>query len=328
MGGGGGGGVGVGGVVVSVCFFLVGVWFFGLLAFFLSFSCWGFGAGGLLRVGAPRFPTRAFGTSGRQIWVPFRIVSFLPAHIPCGKFHRRYWGAESCWVGGCRPFFKKSENFHGPGAEHQAQHQSHYDAEFHGTGGPLQTAYSITYGASHQHWHSTLHKLGVQTNRSHFSGSNVGVWTSLTGVEPKKRERCYSANAYYRPVRDRKNLVLLTQAVAREVLLEREGEEWVAKGVRFMHGGEEHVVRTSGEVIICGGSVSSPQLLELSGIGNPEILKAAGIEIKVDNPNVGENLQEHMSKSSQRSLPVHRNTIFSSKLQSDIIPSDSNDIRN
>lgn len=63
-----------------------------------------------------------------------------------------------------------------------------------------------------------------------------------------------------------------------------------------MHGGEEHVVKTEKEVIVSAGSVQSPQLLELSGIGNPTILKAAGIDIKVPNPSVGENLQEHMSE--------------------------------
>lgn len=144
-----------------------------------------------------------------------------------------------------------------------------------------------------------MHKLGVDTNRSHFSGSNVGVWTSLTGVSPELRERSYSATAYYRPNSGRANLVLLTEALVREVVLEREGENgaWAAKGVRFMWGGEEYVVRTEGEVIVCAGSVQSPQLLELSGIGNPDVLRAAGITVKVSNPNVGENLQEHMSES-------------------------------
>lgn len=90
---------------------------------------------------------------------------------------------------------------------------------------------------------------------------------------------------------------MLTEAMVREVVLEKVKGEWVTKGVRFMHGGEEHVVKTEKEVIICAGSVQSPQLLELSGIGNPQILEAAGIDVKVDNPSVGENLQEHMSKS-------------------------------
>lgn len=92
--------------------------------------------------------------------------------------------------------------------------------------------------------------------------------------------------------------MLLTEAFVKELVLEKEGEEWVAKGVKFTHGGEEHVVKTKGEIIISCGSVQSPQLLEISGIGRPEILKAAGIDVKVDSPKVGENLQEHMSEST------------------------------
>ena len=142
----------------------------------------------------------------------------------------------------------------------------------------------------------------MDTNRSHFSGSNIGVWTSLTGVAPELRERSYSATAYYRPNSGKTNLVLLTEALVREVILECDGRngEWTAKGVRFLHGGKEYVAPTKGEVIICAGSVQSPQLLELSGIGNPQVLKAAGVNVKVDNSNVGENLQEHMSESQLR----------------------------
>lgn len=114
-------------------------------------------------------------------------------------------------------------------------------------------------------------------------------------MTPDKRERSYSATAYYKPNIGRKNLHLLTEAFVQEVILEKEDGQWSAKGVRFIHGGEEYNIGTEGEVIICAGSVQSPQLLELSGIGNTEVLKAAGIDVKVDNPAVGENLQEHMS---------------------------------
>ena len=178
--------------------------------------------------------------------------------------------------------------------EHQTENQSLYHPDFHGTEGPLKTSYSTTYGASHQHWHKTLHKLGIETNASHFSGSNVGVWTSIVGVTPEKRERSYSAVAYYRPVSHRPNLVLLTDAIVQELVLEQESSGWTVKGARFIHSGQEHILRTEGEVILCGGSVSSPQLLELSGIGNPAVLSAAGIDCKVPSPYVGENLQEHM----------------------------------
>lgn len=116
-------------------------------------------------------------------------------------------------------------------------------------------------------------------------------------MTPDKKERSYSATAYYRPNSGRENLHLLTEAFVQEVVLEKEGQEWAAKGVRFIQDGEEHTVRTEGEVIVCAGSVQSPQLLELSGIGNREVLEAAGIDVKIDNPAVGENLQDHMSKS-------------------------------
>lgn len=118
-------------------------------------------------------------------------------------------------------------------------------------------------------------------------------------MTPDKRERSYSATAYYRPNSGRKNLHLITEAFVQEIILEEEGGQWVAKGVRFIHGGEEHVVKTECEVILCAGSVQSPQLLELSGIGDPEVLKAAGIDVKIGNPTVGENLQDHMSMSAR-----------------------------
>ena len=165
------------------------------------------------------------------------------------------------------PYFKKAENFNEPSEDHQTTNSSLFDKSFHGTGGPMHNTYSATYGASHQHWHKTLNSLGIKTNASHFSGSNVGCWTTITTVTPDKQERCYSATAYYRPAASRPNLSLLTEAIAQEIIMEKEGADWVVKGVRFTHGGEDHVVKVSGEVVVCGGSVSSPQLLELSGIG-------------------------------------------------------------
>ncbi|KAL8691657.1 MAG: hypothetical protein Q9224_004125, partial [Gallowayella concinna] len=199
------------------------------------------------------------------------------------------WGWDSLL-----PFFKKSETLHVSTKEHQTIHQSHCDPRFHGADGPIQTTYSTQYGASHQHWHQTLGSLGIDINRSHFSGSNVGAWTSLASIEPDRRERSYSASAYYRPNAGKPNLVLLTGATVQELLLESTNGEWVTKGARFTYQGEDHSVNVHGEIVVCAGSVQSPQMLELSGIGNPTILKEAGIEVKVDNPAVGENLQDHL----------------------------------
>ncbi|KAL8643644.1 MAG: hypothetical protein Q9210_007604, partial [Variospora velana] len=195
------------------------------------------------------------------------------------------------------PYFKKSETFQIPTQEYQKKHEAHYDQEYHGTGGPLHTIYSAEYGTSCQYWHETLNNLGVESNPSHMSGSSVGAWTALTAIDPSTQTRCYSASAYYLPVSHRENLIVLTNATVRNVVLERDSasDEQVAKGVCFIHDSEQHIVNVSGEVILSAGSIQSPQLLELSGIGNPAILSAAGIETRVTNPNVGENLQDHMT---------------------------------
>lgn len=114
-------------------------------------------------------------------------------------------------------------------------------------------------------------------------------------MEPERRERSYSAKAYYLPNAGRKNLVVLTGATVESILLDHDNGEWVARGAHFTHEGVLYEVHVEGEAVVCAGSVQSPQLLELSGIGNPEVLKAAGVKVKVNNPAVGENLQDHMS---------------------------------
>lgn len=191
------------------------------------------------------------------------------------------------------PFFKKSEHFLPP-PNQEDKFSIYFNPENHGTSGPIFSIYSTEFGASHQYWHSTLHALGVETNKNHFGGSNVGGWTSLTSVEPRTRSRCYSANGYYKPVASRPNLTVLTEAFVEEVIIEKVAGEWAATGARFSRSGLEYRAQALREVIICCGSVQSPQLLEISGVGNPSILQAAGIDVKVPNLNVGENLQEHM----------------------------------
>ncbi|KAI4091638.1 MAG: hypothetical protein LQ344_003989 [Seirophora lacunosa] len=208
------------------------------------------------------------------------------------KLGNKGWGWD-----GMLPYFKKSETFQVPTQDYQKKHQVHYDQDYHGTRGPLHTIYSAEYGVSSKLWHETLNNLGVESNRSHMSGSSVGAWTALTAIDPSTQKRCYSVPAYYLPVAHRENLVVLTNATVRDIILEKSNasDEHIAKGVRFIHDLLLHTINVSGEVILSAGAVQSPQLLELSGIGHPAILSAAGIETAVANPNVGENLQEHMS---------------------------------
>jgi choline dehydrogenase-like flavoprotein len=200
-----------------------------------------------------------------------------------------------------RPFYKKSENFvEPPDPAKQQQHEIYYSRDAMGVGGPLHITYLPEYSESHAHWHKTLNQLGLETNKSHLSGSNVGVWTNVVAVDPRTTTRSYSTPAYYLPNSYRPNLRVLTDAAVREIVLEQRSEQWTATGVRFDHGGQSYTVSASQEVILSAGSVASPQLLELSGIGNPSVLERAGITVKMPNRNVGENVQEHMSKLSRQ----------------------------
>ncbi|KAK0718653.1 putative choline dehydrogenase [Lasiosphaeria miniovina] len=195
------------------------------------------------------------------------------------------------------PFFKKSETFHAPTSDSQAAARA---ASSHpglvGLTGPIQISYPMEYTSSHAHWHRTLDSVGIAAGDSQLGGTNVGCWTSLCSVDPLNATRSYSATSYYRPNTSRPNLVVLAGAEVSEILLDQvEGAGWKARGVRFAHGGNEFSAFASREVVVSAGSIKSPHLLELSGVGGAAVLSAAGISVKVDNANVGENLQDHLT---------------------------------
>ncbi|HXA61518.1 MAG TPA: choline dehydrogenase [Streptosporangiaceae bacterium] len=101
--------------------------------------------------------------------------------------------------------------------------------------------------------------------------------------------RLSAARAYLHPVKRRPNLTVATRALVTKVLFE--GSR--AVGVEFTRGRRTHRVRAA-EVILCGGAINSPQLLQLSGIGNADELTALGVGVVHDLPGVGENLQDHL----------------------------------
>jgi choline dehydrogenase len=102
--------------------------------------------------------------------------------------------------------------------------------------------------------------------------------------------RCSAANAYLRPAMRRSNLAVRTHAWVTRVLFE--GRR--AVGVSYQRGGESITVRAQREVIVSAGSIASPQLLKLSGVGPAAELAALGIPVVHDLPGVGENLQDHL----------------------------------
>jgi choline dehydrogenase len=106
----------------------------------------------------------------------------------------------------------------------------------------------------------------------------------------KKGIRSSTANMYLRPIRDRPNLTIRTRALTERVLFD--GKR--AVGVRVTRRGRSSAIRAEREVLLCGGAINSPQLLQLSGIGAGDHLRQLGVDVVSDLPGVGLNLQDHL----------------------------------
>jgi choline dehydrogenase len=168
----------------------------------------------------------------------------------------------------------------------RAQHQARGECEVHATGGPLHVADPADSHEVSEAAIAACEKLGLP-RRDCNGPSQEGV--SWFQVNIKDGKRHSAAVAYLHPAMGRPNLKVVTRAHARRVLFE--GRR--ASGVEFDQGGEVRIVRAGREVILCGGAINSPQLLELSGIGQPERLQALGIPLVHASRGVGENLQDH-----------------------------------
>jgi len=159
---------------------------------------------------------------------------------------------------------------------------------YRGGAGPLQTRYGTLSNPLHAAWLAAAAQAGYPHSKdvNGFQQEGFGRMDMTVGAG----RRCSAANAYLRPVLKRRNLQLITHALATRVVLE--GRR--AVGLEYHHGGATHSVRIGRELIICAGPINSPQLLKLSGIGPAAELKAHGIEVRHDLPGVGENLQDHL----------------------------------
>ena len=126
----------------------------------------------------------------------------------------------------------------------------------------------------------------------------------------KRGTRMSASRAFLRPALKRPNLTVHTRTVATKILFE--GDD--AVGIEAEHGGTPVTFRARREVILSMGSIASPQLLELSGIGRPDVLKPIGIDVRVDSPHIGEGVREHRCFPLQ--VRLARNIGYNRKLSS------------
>jgi 4-pyridoxate dehydrogenase len=175
------------------------------------------------------------------------------------------------------PYFRRQESWEGGGGDHRGGdgpltvHTAHYDDPIVeaclAAGTALQLPRTADYNGAQQEGLAPIQQT-IRNGR-----------------------RCSAAEAYLRPALARPSLTVETGALAHRIVL----EDGRAVGVEYERYGETMIARAEREVILCGGVINSPQLLMLSGIGDPEQLRAYDIPVAAALPGVGKNLQDHLS---------------------------------
>ncbi|KAI9679925.1 MAG: hypothetical protein M1817_004940 [Caeruleum heppii] len=193
------------------------------------------------------------------------------------------------------PYYKKFEHFQGARPEiNRLDIDDYIVPSVHGDDGPIATSFSPYYTNIQLAWTPTLRALGLQPNGDPRDGVSLGGYTNPMFMSRNTAQRSFAGNEYYQPFKERPNLHVITGALVSNVIFDRNRDsELTAVGLNFTVDGKSYIANATKEVIVSGGTMKSPQMLELSGIGDSKILKKFGIETLIDNPNVGENFQDH-----------------------------------
>ena len=134
---------------------------------------------------------------------------------------------------------------------------------------------------------------GIEKTDDFNSGDNAGV--GYFDVNQRSGWRWNTSKAFLRPVKTRPNLTIWTEAQVEKLMFDKDADGQLrCTGARVNHKGESVNVSAAKETVLSAGAVNSPQILQLSGVGPAALLKEHGIDVVMDSPYVGENLQDHL----------------------------------
>jgi choline dehydrogenase len=184
------------------------------------------------------------------------------------------------------PIFRDMESYQGEG-----------DDEYRGRSGPLKVTENNETGPLYDALIKAAGQIGIEYTRDYNGAAQDGIGMTQTTI--RNGRRMSTAVCYLDPARGRPNLTIQPNALTECLLLE--GKRCV--GVRYTTNGQQHEARATRETIVSTGSVNSPQLLELSGIGQPDLLQSLGIEVRHALKGVGENLRDHYSPRMKWTIP-------------------------
>jgi len=197
------------------------------------------------------------------------------------------------------PYFKRAEN------------QSNGESEYHGSGGPLHVSDMSFKRPICDDFINGVAELGTPKNDDINGYDQEGVgYFQLTA---HKGRRCSTAVAYLNPVRSRPNLTIITHAMVKRIAFDGTRADEVVLSCK---GSPMHI-KAREEIILCAGAIGSPQILQVSGVGDAERLQELNIPVVSNSPEVGENLQDHLQIRAvyKTRKPVTLNDELSNPLQ-------------
>lgn len=204
---------------------------------------------------------------------------------------------------GLLPYMMKTENVSmgDSSAFPGSSKPSGFDSTVLGRKGPVQVGFNKVFSGVQSPYVQSFINVGGVLNQDPANGNNIGVFNSESSVDPATGNRSYAANAYFIPNQGLQNLLVLTNATVSKITVSSPAHHWQrtaslsATGLQYNSNGATYTVLAKKEVILSAGAIQTPQILELSGIGNKTTLSKLNIPVLLDIPTVGENLQDHNS---------------------------------
>ncbi|KAL3470875.1 hypothetical protein BJX99DRAFT_267177 [Aspergillus californicus] len=203
------------------------------------------------------------------------------------------------------PYFRKSETFTPPSHDFVSEWNVTYDTSVHGSAGYLQSSYSPWIWPSTKYFYSALTSLGVRIPNDPASGDAVGGYFSTHSQDPVTATRSDARRTYWKAASNRPGLSLITGRKVTRLISKQTTHGPRITGIEFAasRSSVRKVVNVGKEAILAAGSIHTPQLLQLSGIGDPSILSELNISTVANVPGVGRNFQDHLYIPAVFSFP-------------------------
>ncbi|KAA8573539.1 hypothetical protein EYC84_005123 [Monilinia fructicola] len=204
------------------------------------------------------------------------------------------------------PYFKKSTNFTPPEPNIAKEWDIQTDPTAHGYQGYVHSSYPTFYWPSNKYFFAAMNFLGIRKVFDSLNGDANGALWNPQSLDPDTKTRSNSRTGYWNSASNRTNLHLLTGHQVTRLITKSNGGGVSVTGVEYARSSNSSrsIVIAAKEVVLAAGAIHSPQLLQLSGIGDPSLLKQFDISTVVNLPGVGANFQDHPLLRSFTTLEI------------------------